>query len=368
MKLMDIEKRLVPWYNASVRTGGGSVTLRSKPGLGKTSVLSLAPKLLEAANPGKKFGLSLVNGACMTLTSATGYLMLTDPDANGRRHSEFSLPPWWFTSEGKPLDAYDGGHIIVDESDKLGLDEKKIMGEGALSKVLGGHRLPPGWVIWFAANYTKDRSGSTKDLDHLISRNMIIDVTPDMVSLIRWMDRNGVTAESKSFAEDNPNIVFMDPPEQQGPWCTSRSLHQADIHMQELAAHSDTPDKLPTDSLAQEEMAGRIGPGAAAQLMAHIKLGQELPSYDTIVSAPTTTPVPKRPDALRLAVYKLASQVNVKDIAAVMTYIKRIPQEEFQLIFGKAAVQRDYKLVTAPDFAAFCKSKSSLIALMAQLK
>ena len=59
--------------------------------------------------------------------------------------AKFSLPYWWTTEEGKPIDEYDGWLLIlVDEADKLGMDEKKIVGEAALSKVLGNHRFPAG--------------------------------------------------------------------------------------------------------------------------------------------------------------------------------------------------------------------------------
>lgn len=227
MRLMDIETRLVAWYNSSVQPGGGSIRLRSHPGLGKTSVVSTVAPKLASINPGKKYGFVLVNGAVVTLTSATGYLVLTEADENGRRRSEFSLPNWWFTSEGIPLDAYDGGVIMVDEDDKLGLDEKKIMGEGALSKVLGNHRCRP---------------------------------------------------------------------------------------------------------------VGSFGSRAISR------------------------------DALRLAVYKLAAQVSSKDMGAVLSYVKRIPQEEFQIIFGRAAVTRESKLLVVPQFMEWAKNKASLIALMSQLK
>lgn len=364
MKLSEIEQRLVPWYLTSLEKDGNSYLLRGKTGRGKTSVISQIPARLEAHFPDKKFGIVVINGACVTLTTTTGYLWPEEKD--GVRYSQFTRPSWWLTQEGKPLEAYNGGVIFVDEEDKLGLDEKKIMGEGALSKRLGNHDLPPGWVIWFAGQPASDRSGSTKQFDHLIQRRKEIEVTDDIASTLAWYEKHEVLEETLVFAEENPNIVFMAAPEKQGPFCTPRSLYQSDRALQVLMDYNDT-EEIPTDGLAQEELAASIGAGAAAQYMAVVKLGQELPKYAVIVKSPTTCPVPTKPDARRLAAYKLASQVSKKDIGAVLTYVGRLP-DEFQLIFGRSAVQRDYALVALPEMARFCLKHASLLALVDKLK
>ena len=364
MNLSQIEDRVVAWYMSSAKKGGASIFLESSPGMGKSSLLDTVPSKLNKYFPGKSFGGVIINGACVTLTTATGYLMPETRD--GKQYSEFTRPAWWTTSEGKPLEAYDGGIIVVDEFDKMGTDEKKIFAEASLSKILGSHRLPPGWVVWFAGNRAKDRSGSTKDFDFNINRRRTFHVQPDIKSLLNWMDRNGCLPETKTFAEENPHIVFGDAPEQQGPWCTPRSLAQADGHLQSLMEAGNT-DMIPTDPLTQEEIAAGIGAAAAAQLMATIKLGQELPSYDKIIAAPGTVPVPSKPDAKRLACYKLAGQVSATDMGKVLTYIKRLPSE-FQIMFGKSAVLRNNKFIVNKDFTAWAASQSSLLELMAKLK
>ena len=67
--------------------------------------------------------------------TAMGF-MVWENDAKGRSVPS-SPADWWPTTEGKPIDEYDGVIILVDEADKLGMDEKKIVGEAALSKMLG---------------------------------------------------------------------------------------------------------------------------------------------------------------------------------------------------------------------------------------
>lgn len=364
MKLNDVTARIPAWYAASIEEGGPSFHLTSDPGRGKTSVLMTAPGLLKAAFADGEYGVTLINGANATLSTLCGYMW--PADHGGVKYSDFTKPFWWMTKEGKPLTEYEGGIVIVDEEDKLGLDEKKIVGEGALSKVLANHRLPPNWVVWFAGNYAKNRSGSTKRFDHLINRRNEIAITDDIVSLADWMRTHGCLPETITFAEENPQIVFMDAPEQQGPWCTPRSLYAQDVYLRAIAATTGS-DAIPTDALTTEEIAGGIGIGAAAQLINTIKLGQELPDYNYIVANSRTVAVPKKPDSMRLAAYKTANRVSERDAAQVLEYIGRFP-DEFQVLFVKMAVDRQGSLVLNKDFAKWCASKASLLALVHKLK
>ena len=294
------------------------------------------------------------------MSTLCGYLWPTEH--GGVKYSEFTLPYWWFTSEGKPLDAYVGGVIIIDEEDKLGLDEKKICGEAALSKVLAGHRLPPGWVVWFAGNLQTDRSGSTKQFDHLINRRNEINIDDDILSLVKWMTSQKCLPETIAFAEENPQCVFMDAPKEQGPWMTPRSLVAQDTYLRALMSTFSTDD-IPTDATTIEEVAGGVGAGAASQLFATIRLGLELPKYEEIIARPRDIRVPTKPDALRLASYKLASRVKDEEVTPVLTYMTRAP-DEFQVIFAKMAIKRSPRLVMHKDFGAWCSKKASLLAVL----
>ena len=362
MKLSTVADRIPAWYAASNEPKGPSWHLQSKPGRGKTSVLEGAPAILKKAFGDGDYGFSLINGANATLSTLCGYMWPTEHE--GVKYSEFTRPYWWFTSESKPLEAYVGGILLVDEEDKLGLDEKKIVGEGALSKVVGGHRLPPGWVVWFAGNLQTDRSGSTKQFDHLINRRNRIKIDDDILSLRDWMMKEGCLPEVIAFAEENTQCVFMDAPDVQGPWMTPRSLVAQDTYLRALMdAMSMTT--IPTDATTIEEVAGGVGEGPASQLFATIRLGLELPPYEDIVKHPLKMHMPSKPDALRLAAYKLASRVSNEDADPVLAYMGRAP-DEFQVIFVKMAVTRNKRLVMHKGFAAWCNQKASLLAVLGQ--
>lgn len=355
MKLNDVIKRIPGWYAARK-----SIYLKSAPGRGKTDTLMSAGSILSKAT-GKNIGIVLISGPLLTPADSIGYLVprkVAGEDGTEHIESVYTDPFWFRTKEGKRLDQYDGGIIIVDEADKMDVDVKKVIGEAALSGRLGPHQLPDGWVVWMAGNRQKDRSGSTKELDHLINRRMEIDITDDIESWDNWASKNNVSSLTRAFANTNVQIVFTDGvPDKQGPWCTPRSLVEADRYMQAISPEGGFND----DELTLEEVSGMIGEAATAQFASFIKLEREMPSFDKIVADPTGTKTPDKPDAQMLVCYNLAHRVDKNTIGPVVKYVERLPKE-FGVIFGKAAVGRDMALVAAPGMAKWVKENASLLA------
>lgn len=353
MNLNTVVTRLPAWYAARK-----CIFLKSAPGRGKTTVLAGAPAMLSQ-RLGLNIGLVLINGPLLTPADSIGYLVPKHME-DGRTESVYTDPFWFRTREGKRLDEYDGGIIVVDEADKMDGDVKKVIGEAALTGRLGPHKLPDGWIIWMAGNRQSDRSGSTKELDHLINRRMEIDVTDDLDSWNTFAVTHGVMPLTIAFANQNPQIVFSDGvPEKQGPWATPRSIVEADSYLQVLAAaHNGVMQDDPT---TVEEVAGMIGDGAAAQLFAFVRLEREMPKYEEIVANPDKAKLPSKPDAQMLVCYNLAHRITQGDATPVVDYIERMPKE-FSVIFAKAAIRRDPKLIGTQAFTGWVKRNSSLMA------
>jgi hypothetical protein len=366
MKLNEIEMRMPAWYMSSVELGGPSYALEGPPGRGKTSVIKRFKKRMKQIDPEKKYGIAYISGPSFTLTTGSGYLV-TSTDKQGREISTFTLPPWFYEMDDRlTLDNYDGGVILVDDADKLGGDEKKLMSEAAYEKRLANHYFPPGWVMWFTMNRMSDRSGSTRDFDHQINRRITIPIRDDLDAWVGWARGEKILPEVITFAEENPQLLFEPKPEDQRPWCTPRSLHQANIHLCALMGAFDT-DKIPVDPMVQEEVAGGIGVPASAQLFKTIRLGQELASYAEVVASPSKAAMPAKPDGKRLMAYRLADKVSDKDAAQVLEYMGRMEQE-FQAIFVRMACTRNYRLVMEKNFATWCGKNNTLIAILNRFK
>lgn len=339
------------------------VYLKSPPGRGKTTtILASIPRISKAT--GKNLGIVVINGPLLTPADAVGYLVPKHLEG-GRTVSVYTDPFWWVTEEGKRLEEYDGGVIFVDEADKMDVDVKKVIGEMALSGRCGPHRLPPGWVTWMAGNRSQDRSGSTKELDHLINRRVELDVTDDLMGWEKWCLQNGVHPTIVAFGMQNPQIVFSETlPDRQGPWCTPRSLVAAG---ELLLAQSEDGKTIPTDDSAVEDAAGAIGQAAAAQLFATIRLESELPSIESIMANPDKAKLPSAPDAQMLVAYKLAAMATEQTLTPVIKYIERLPAD-FSMTFAKALCTRNPMFAARPAMLDWSKRNSAIMAAMAVLK
>jgi hypothetical protein len=356
MKLDEVQRRMPGWYES-----GRSVYLKSSPGVGKTDVMKAAPAILSAHFK-KNIGAVIINGPLLTPGDAVGYLM-GNRAPDGRLESEYTEPFWFKTHEGKRLSEFDGGIVFVDEMDKADTDVKKVIGECALSGRLGPHKLAGGWVLWGAGNNAEDRSGSTKELDHLINRRMEVDVTPDLDAWTSWALSHGVSPLTVSFANSYPELVIgSKAPAKQGPWCTPRSLVGADDYIKILTR--DNKGETPDDPSTVEEINGMIG-SAAAQFFQHVKLEQEMPKYEKIVADPSGAKLPKKPDAQMMVCYHLAHKIKAPDAGAVIQYIERM-SPEFAVTFAKAACKRDQSLVMAPAFNRWAQKNSSLMAAISE--
>lgn len=353
MNLNTVMERMPHWY-ASRKC----IYLTSAPGRGKTSTIARAPEII-GKKLGKNLGVVIINGGLLTPMHVLGFGVVKHLE----NHSEmvFSDPFFWRTSEGKRLEEYDGGIIFVDEADKMDVDTKKCIGEASLSGRLGSHQLPPGWVIWMAGNRTSDRSGSTKELDHLINRRRQIELSDDIVAWDDWATTHGVMPLTRAFANQNPTLVFTDhAPEKQGPWCTPRSLVDADTYLQIL--HKET-GSFPTDPTTIQEIAGDIGAATATALFVFVRLERDMPKFEKIVADPMGAKLAEKPDAQMLVVFNLAHRVTADTLKPVIKYIERMPKE-FAITFCKSACKRDASLVIDPALRAWASQNSSLMAAL----
>lgn len=359
MKLNDIITHAPRWFEEKI-----SVHFESGPGLGKSATIEAMPAVLNKRFGGN-YGISIVNGTLLTPIHMLGFGV-------PKHHADwtqmiFSDPFFMVTREGKRLCEYDGGVLFVDEAEKCDPDVKKVLGEGAYSRRFGPHEMPPNWVVWTAGNRAKDRSGSTKEFDHLINRRMLIEVSSDVQSLVDWMNANGAHFLTKSFVEAFPQIVFSaGVPEKQGPWCTPRSLMFVDNKIKLIEKYYGS---IPEEPFVAEEIRGVIGDAATNQFIAHIKLETKLPKFADIVADPEGTPVPgaDAPDARMLVCYNLAHRVCAKTIAPVAQYIKRLPQP-FAITFARSMANQSPMLMSSKTMLDWMQENNSLMTLMHSLQ
>jgi hypothetical protein len=346
-------RRVLP----SVIDSGVAIELISAPGRGKSEFVEQLVAYLSERD-GFQWGFTTVMLATYSPADLMGYLVPTKRD-DGTVASTFTTPAWMITQEGKHINDYKRAIVFLDEYGQGEPDTKRASAQLILKGEIGPHKLHDGIVVIAASNREKDRSGVSKSFDFVINRRVQFEISDDLASWEEWAFKSGVDPVFITFANQNPHIVFADGvPDKQGPWCTPRSLVLASKMLDKMR---NPEGKIPTDPSAIEVTSGMIGQGAAAQLFAFIRLGQEMPQYADIIAKPDSIRVPSKPDAQMLVVHSLAARVTADDVDPVLTYIQRMPQE-FAVVFAKAACTRDPLLVLEGAFDTWINKNSSLMA------
>jgi hypothetical protein len=74
-------------------------------------------------------------------------------------------------------------------------------------------------------------------------------------------------------------------------------------------------------------IAGKVGPGAAVEYTAFMRLAHEVPDVQDIRKAPKTFPVPSNPSILYAVSIALARTTKLANFAGTLEYLERMPAE-----------------------------------------
>lgn len=156
---------------------------------------------------------------------------------------------------------------------------------------------------------------------------------PDNMMWIEWGINNGVDHTLLGWCKDNPQLFhsFEDyknpddnpyiyhPNQQRAAFVTPRSLEAAsDI----LRSRGNMDDMTVTAALM-----GTIGERAAMDLMAFVKLADQLPSLESIKKDPENAKVPTSAAAVCMVVYRSLSAIEADWIDNWMVYMNRLDKE-----------------------------------------
>lgn len=369
---------------------GQAVMWSSPPGMGKSeSALALFNRLKdEGAKNNESWGLGVVFAATQTPPDLIGYQFkgertfpTIDPVTGEKVMKTISItdpsvPLWYISTEGKPAFMYDKFFLIIEEYGQGDGDVKRAIAEIFLNGGTAPWYLPPGSVRLGLTN-TDARDGVTKDFDFCIARRTQIKIMPDIEGFLSHSDkpyiRQGrkweVMPVTKIWAKANPQIVFEDKPKEQGPWCNPRSLCSADRYLQlsfeaQRAIGVVKPEVNPAD---MEVIAGTIGMAATTSYLPTMQFLTQLPTYEEVVQDPAGTEKPNRADLQMLMAYQLASLVQSKDLAPVLTYVQKLPKD-MGVTFISALLRRDYKgMINERPMQAWINKNAALVSIIASL-
>ena len=233
------------------------------------------------------------------------------------------------------LGAHHGGPIIlmIDELGKSNPSVKNALLRLMLERKIGSYTLHPESIVFATTNLGAEGVG---DLMPPHMRNRITVVTarkPTNMEWIEWGINTGIDHTLLGWCKDNPQLFnsfddhknpddnpYIYHPKQQRPsFVTPRSLEAASDILKNRAGMDDMT--------VTAALMGTIGDRGAMDLMAFVKLADQLPSLESIKKTPDTAKIPSSAAAVCMVVYRTLASIDKEWLDAWMTYLVRLDKE-----------------------------------------
>lgn len=351
----DIPRILAAFYGTQ-RTA----YFRGQPGCGKTDLVNLAAREIEAGLrrqgiDSPEMGVFEMHLASMSEVDVRGYLIPTDAG-----DAKFTLPVFASYVKQHPR-----GILFLDEFPQASHEVQKAVAPLLLEGRIGEYKLPRSWMVVAAGNREQDNSGVNNLLGHVVNRLSIIDVRPPEVDdWLLWAAEHNIQPQLMAFAKIRPDIVMGAPDltANDRPYCTPRSLAAL-----AAVAHNwpGNIDGLVSDRAGLVVAQGFIGEGAMAELKGVLTLASKLPTYDEIIHAPTTAKVPSAANEQYAAIMMVAMRAKLEDSAAVVTYITRF-QPNMAVVGLAALIKRNREFTKESSLGKWLRENRSVVQKLTQ--
>lgn len=223
--------------------------------------------------------------------------------------------------------------LMVDEYGKANPAVKNAMLRLLLERKMGGYTLHPDSLVFATTNLGAEGVG---DLLPPHARNRITVVTsrkPTNMEWIEWGINNGIDHTLLGWCKDNPQLFhsFEDvkDPDNNPYIFHPKAPRTAFVTPRSLEAASDwlkVRDGMDDQSLTAMLM-GTLGDRGAMDLMAFVKLSDQLPSRESIKTDPMQAKVPDSDAAVCMVVLRSLTTMERDYIDPWMDYMQRLDKE-----------------------------------------
>ena len=248
-------------------------------------------------------------------------------EAEGKDYVAFALNEELGLHHGKPV------ILMIDEYGKANPAVKNALLRLMLERKTGGHTLHPDSIVFATTNLGAEGVG---DLLPPHARNRIAVVTsrkPSNTEWIEWGINNDIDHSLLGWCKDNPqlfasfdevkdpdeNPYIFHPKTQRAAFVTPRSLEAASDWLKHREAYDD--------QTLTAVLMGTIGERGAMDLMAFVKMSDQLPSLESIKTDPKNAKVPDSAAAVCMVVYRTLASLDKDWVNAWMDYLVRLDKE-----------------------------------------
>ena len=223
--------------------------------------------------------------------------------------------------------------LMVDEFGKANPAVKNALLRLLLERKIGSYTLHPDSIIYATTNKGSEGVGDMLP-PHARNRLTVVRVRKSTnLEWIEWGINAGIDHSLLGWGKDNPHLFasFEDikdpdenpyifhPKQQRAAFVTPRSLHSASdiLHQRHLF----------DDQTLTAMLMGTIGDRGAMDLMAFVKMSDQLPSLQSIKDDPKTAKVPESAAAVCMVVYRTLASLEQDWLDAWMDYMPRLDPE-----------------------------------------
>jgi hypothetical protein len=252
---------------------------------------------------------------------------------------------------------------IVLMLDEIGKASKAVMNACLrlmLERQLGTYKLPEGSIVFATTNLSTEGIGDNLP-PHARNRISVVKVRkpnaeewiedyaldagvlPEVILAVKQFPQMFQSFEDLQDPKDNEYIY--DPRMPRPAFCTPRSMDKASQLLSATKGMSET--------VISHALIGTIGKRATYDMMAMVRLAQDLPDWDSILKDPKKTHVPDSPSAVCMLVYSAVQRVEKDSMGKWMEYLNRLGKEA-QGLFA-TSVMRTKKASTAGTNQEFIK-------------
>jgi len=253
-------------------------------------------------------------------------------------------PPVFLPTTGR-------GILFLDELNQAAPATLAACYQLILDRRLGEYSLPDGWSIIAAGNRETDRAIVNRMPTPLANRFVHIYMEPDLEDWISWGLGAGIRTELLAYARYRPAVLNgFDPARTEKAFSTPRSLEKLSRIM----------DTNPPAGLELELYSGIVGQGTATEILGFRRIFMDLPDLDQIEKHPDTATAPTDPAILYALAGALSHRATVRNIAAITTYLDRIPAE-FSVLTMRDATRIHPEIMKTAAFIAWATKNQDII-------
>lgn len=252
---------------------------------------------------------------------------------------------------------------IVLMLDEIGKASKAVMNACLrlmLERQLGTYSLPEGSIVFATTNLSAEGIGDNLP-PHARNRISVVKVRKPTAE--EWIEDyaldNGVLPEVilavkqfpqmfqsfEDLQDPKDNEYIYDPRMPRPSFVTPRSM--------KTASNVIAQTKGMSEDIVSHLLIGTIGKRATYDMMAMVRMANELPAWDSIIKDPEKTPVPDSPSAVCMLVYSAVQRVEKDSINPWVKYMNRLGKEA-QGLFA-TSVMRTKKASTVGTSKEFIK-------------